>query len=393
MVFLSKNRNIVCLKHTTVMAHTIMYKISVFIPVYRESRFLEPLLTYLLNDPYENKEIFVVIDEPTQKSIETSNKFSNNKVHFILNGERRGKANVLNEVVKKSTGDIFLFLDSDVLLDAQEDSFLETIVKEMDDAEIIEIRKEVMKDSFISRVARYDYLSFSLTNWFFSKKIGRCLGINGAAFAIKRKAFETLGGFRRVICEDLDIATRSFINKMRFKFVDKVMAYTKAPSSWKEWFNQRKRWGIGTAFWFKEYFSLFKRIVKEYPKIVALSLLFIFPALPLLLMNLFTPDEIFVKTLYVSLILLSSQTNILLPPTALTSTTLSVLKSIIVVAGNLIAYSLLFFLIARRFRSSFNPLDFIIYYFITAPLWLLIVITSIIRVYLNPKDIKIDWKT
>lgn len=373
------------------MMHAMTHKISIFIPVYRESCFLESLLTCLLNDPYGNKEIFVVIDQPTQKSIEISNKFFS-RVYFVFNGERKGKANVLNEIVDKATGDIFLFLDSDVLLNTCEGSFLETIIKEMDTAEIIDIKKEVINDSFISKLARYDYLSFNLTNWFFSKKIGRCLGINGAAFAIKKEAFKALGGFRRVICEDLDLATRSFISKMRFKFIDKVTACTKVPSSWREWFNQRKRWGAGAAFWFKEYFSFLKRIAKEHPKIATLSLLFIFPSLPLLLLNLLTPDEIFVKTLYISLILLSTKTSIFLPPTALTSTTISILKSIIVVAGNLLVYSLLFFLIAKKFHSSFNPLHFIIYYFIIAPLWLLIVITCIIQVYFNPKKIKIDWK-
>ena len=46
-------------------------KVSVFIPVYRESPFLESLLDSLVNDPYEYKEIHVVIDEPTDKRIET----------------------------------------------------------------------------------------------------------------------------------------------------------------------------------------------------------------------------------------------------------------------------------------------------------------------------------
>jgi cellulose synthase/poly-beta-1,6-N-acetylglucosamine synthase-like glycosyltransferase len=369
------------------------HKISIFIPVYRESCFLEPLLNSLLNDSYKNKEILVVVDEPTQGSLDVSEKFSD-KVHFIFNGKRKGKANVLNEIVNESTGDIFLFLDSDVLLDTKEndESFLEAIAKEMDDAEIVEVKKGVIKDSFISRIASYDYLGFNLTNWYFSRRIGRCLGINGAAFAIKRETFESLGGFRRVICEDLDIATRSFIKDARFKFMDKITAYTRVPSSWKEWFNQRKRWGVGAAFWFKENFKLLKRVLKEHPEVAIPSLLFIFPALPLLLINLFMPDDLYTKMLYISLILLSTKTNLLLPPTALTSTTISTLKSFFVVIGNLIASSIIFYLFARRIRFHFNPMEFTIFYFIMAPLWLLIMITSLIRVYTKPENIKIDWK-
>lgn len=365
--------------------------ISIFIPVYRESDFLEPLLRSLLEDPYGEKEIFVIVDEPTDRSIEVSKRFSG-KVHFTFNGERKGKANVLNEIVKSSRGSIFLFLDSDILVDGGSGVFLETIAREMRDAEIIEVKKGVVKDSFIAKITSYDYLSFNLTNWYFSSRMGRCLGVNGAAFAIKRETFEALGGFRRVICEDLDLATRSFVSGARFKFTDKVTVYTKVPSTWREWFNQRKRWGIGAAFWLKEHFKLLKSVVRKYPGVMIPSLLFIFPALPLFLVNLFVPDDLSLKMLYISLILLSSKTSILLPPTALTSTTLPILRSLFIALGNLIAYSLTFYLIARKFRFSFNPLEFVIFYFIIAPLWLLIIVASLLKVCIKPESIKIDWK-
>jgi len=366
-------------------------RISIFIPVYKESIFLEPLLTRLLEDPYENKEIYVVIDEPTEKSIKISEKFSKD-VNFTFNGKRKGKANVLNEIVRKSSGDIYLFLDADTIIDGNGGSFLKTIVKEMENAEIIEVKKEVFRDSFVARIVSYDYLSFNLTNWYFSRKIGKCLGVNGAAFAIRRETFNALGGFRRVICEDLDIATRSFISGARFKFIDKITVYTKAPSSWKEWFNQRKRWGIGAAFWFKEHFKLLKDVLRKYPWVTVPSLLFIFPALPLLLISLFIPDDLTVKMLYVSLILLSTKTSILLPPTAITSTTISTLRNFFIVIGSIVSYEVIFYAIARRFQFCFNPLEFAVFYFVIAPLWLLIIIASIIKVYTKSNKIKVDWK-
>ncbi|MEM2309827.1 MAG: glycosyltransferase family 2 protein [Candidatus Bathyarchaeia archaeon] len=366
--------------------------ISIFIPVYKESDFLEPLLRGLLEDPYREKEIFVVIDEPTERSIRISEVFSSDNVHFIFNGERKGKANVLNEIVKDSKGTIFLFLDSDILIDGGKESFLEIISREMRDAEMIEVKKGVVKDSFIARIVNYDYLSFNLTNWYFSSRMGRCLGVNGAAFAIRREVFERLGGFRRVICEDLDLATRSFVAGVRFKFVDKVSVYTKVPSRWREWFNQRRRWGIGAAFWFREHFKLLKRIVCKHPGIILPSLLFIFPALPLFLVSLFIPDDLSLKALYVSLILLSAKASILLPPMALTSTALSMLRSFLIVVGNLTIYSLIFYVVAKKFHFNFNPFEFAIFYFIVAPIWLLIVIVSLFKVYIRPENIRVDWK-
>jgi cellulose synthase/poly-beta-1,6-N-acetylglucosamine synthase-like glycosyltransferase len=368
-------------------------KISIFIPVYRESDLLEPLLRSLLDDSYGEKEIFIVIDEPTPRSLEVASKFSkNDNIHFTFNGDRKGKANVLNQIVDSSKGEIFLFLDADTIIDGGGESFLKIISEEMKNADIVEVKKDIIRDSFIAKVVSYDYLSFNLTNLYFSRKIGRCLGVNGAAFAIKREKFKDLGGFRRVICEDLDIATRSFTNNMRFKFLDNIAVYTKAPSSWRRWFNQRKRWGIGAAFWFKEYFGLLKNIARKYPKVIVPSLFFIFPALPLILVNLLVPDDLYLKIFYISMILLSTGTNIFIPPAALTSTTLPALRNFLALIVGLVTYSTVFYFAARKLRFHFNLLEFTAFYFIAAPLWLLIVIASLVRVYIKPESIKIDWK-
>jgi|GEM_PF-142999 len=367
-------------------------KISILIPVYRESDLLEPLIEDLLKDPYEEKEIFVIIDEPTQKSLDLSKRFSGENVHFIFNGVRKGKANVLNEIAKKSKGDILLFLDSDVLIEKNGESFLKAVASEMNDADILEIKKGIIRNSFVAKVASYDYLGFNFTSLYFSRSIGRCLGINGAAFAVKKSTFEELGGFRRVICEDLDIATRSFTNGARFKFAENISVHTKAPSSWREWFIQRKRWGIGAAFWFKENLRILKYAVRKYPKVIIPSLLLIFPALPIMLANLFIPDDLSLKMLYVSLILLSTKMNIFMPPTALTSTTLLMLRNFLIFLGSLATYSTTFYLIARKLHFHFNFLEFTVFYFIAAPLWLLIIVVSLIKVYVKPHNIKVDWK-
>ncbi len=364
---------------------------SIFIPVYRESDLLKPLLERLLADPYKEKEIFVVIDEPTTKSLSIVREFSGS-VYFIWNGERKGKANVLNELVEKSTGEILLFLDSDVLIDESSKSFLHKIADEMADADIVEMKKKVIRDSFIARIVSYDYLSFNFTSWFFSRKLGRCLGLNGAAFAIRRKAFEELGGFRRVIVEDLDIATRSFIKGLRYKFVKDISISTKAPSSWSRWFEQRKRWGIGSALWLKEYFQNIIKIVKDHPGVLLPSLLFIFPSLPFFLFTLIMPDDLYIKALYVSMLVLSTQASLLLPPIAFTSTSLAFMRNLFVMIGSVGAYSAVFYVIARKLGFIFNPVEFMVFYIVYSPLWLLIIIASLLKVYVGLKRIDIDWK-
>jgi len=365
-------------------------KISIFIPVYEESELLEPLLVDLLTDPYQNKEIFLVVDEPTPKSLELVDAFRD-KVHFRLNGERKGKVNVLNGVVKESCGEILLFLDSDIQIDRRSGGFLSRISEEMREAQMIEVKKGVIRDSFLARIVSYDYLGFNFANWLFSRTLRKCLGFNGAAFAIRRETFTSLGGFRRVISEDLDMGTRSFKEGVRFKYLEDIGVYTRAPSSWREWFKQRKRWGVGTGFWLKEYFRDLVGIVRKYPR-VPLSLLFIFPSLPLLLIVLLIPDELPVKIIYISLLLLSTWTSLLLPPAAFTSTTIFLLKNLFLTVCNIGVYSTIFYVIARKLGHSFNPLEFTFFYLVYSPLWLLIVITSIVKVWMNPEWVEVDWK-
>ena len=366
-------------------------RFSIFIPVYRESEFLEPLLVNLVADLYENKEIIVVVDEPTEKSLSLADKYSN-KVRFVWNGERRGKVNVLNEVVEQSTGDILFFLDSDIILDNNTETILETISREIENAEIVEVKKDVIRDSFLARIVSYDYMGFNFTNWFFSRKLNRCVGLNGAAFAIKREAFMTLGGFRKVIMEDLDIGTRSFIKGIRYKFMKNIRIYTKAPSSWNDWYKQRKRWALGSALWFKEYFKDFVRIAKAHPGVLLPALLLIFPCLPFFLVTLIMPDEIFLKTVYFSLLLLSTQTTLLLTPAAFTSTSLAIFRNLTLMVGGIGAYSSFFYMLSRKMGCPFNPLEFLLFYLVYSPLWLLIIVTNLSRVCLKQKTASIDWK-
>ncbi|MBS7614464.1 glycosyltransferase family 2 protein [Candidatus Bathyarchaeota archaeon] len=366
-------------------------KISVFIPVYHESEFLEPLLSRLLEDPYDEKEIFVIVDEPTEKSLCLANRFSG-KTRFVFNGVRKGKVNALNEVVAQSTGEILFFLDSDTMLDSGLEALFRQISKEIEDAEIVEVKKDIIRDSFIAKIVSYDYLGFNFTNWLFSKKLSRCLGLNGAAFAVKRETFKILGGFRKVIMEDLDIGTRSFINGVRYKFVRNIRVYTKAPSSWSSWFKQRKRWALGSALWFKEYFKDLVRMAKSHPSVLLPALFFIFPCLPFFLFTLFIPDEIFLKTFYFSLLLLSTQTTLLLAPTAFTSTSLAILRNLAFMVGNIGAYSSFFYFLSRKMGNSFNLLEFVIFFLIYSPLWFLMIITNLSRVCLKQKTGAIDWK-
>lgn len=367
-------------------------KISVFIPVFRESSLLESLLECLMGDPYPLKEVICVIDNPTEKSLMIVKKFGG-KVKFILNGHRIGKVNALNEAFNYSTGDVLLFLDSDVKLPENLNSFLEEVVKEIKDVDLLDIKKKTIRDSFIAKITHYDYLCNSITNWFFSKTLRKCLGFNGAAFAIKREAFKKLGGFRRIVSEDLDLGTRSFLEDCKFKQAEKLEVYTKVPSTLKAWYGQRKRWGIGVALWIKENYKTLAKIMVKFPKTLIPSIFIISPSIILFLISIFIPTVISYESSTILLLtFLSSKLGFLIPPTLLVFLAVLLIKNLTLLLVSLLASTLFYYVAAKKLNYRFNPAEFLVFYLFLSPLWLLITVTNLVKVFFQPNKIKIDWK-
>lgn len=239
--------------------------ISIFIPVYRESNQLACMLKEMSSQNV-TKEIFVTVDEPTDDFSEKIKQFENGSVKFIINKIRVGKANALNNAVKLSSGKVLLFLDSDIEIPNDPD-YLRKIVMEMQHADVLDIKKKVAKGkSFLSRMAYYEYFTFNISAWLASRYMHKCPAVNGAAFAIKRETFEKVGGFHKVVAEDIDIATRAFMEDSSFAYTAEVEVKNVVYSEWRKWFRQRRRWAIGQALWLKYWYRDLAKNLLRNPK-------------------------------------------------------------------------------------------------------------------------------
>ncbi len=372
-----------------------MVEISVIIPVYRESRLLPKILDKLLNQKINSKlyEIIVIIDEPTKYSLELAKKYSK-KVKFILNKKRVGKAIALNKAVKHSSGRILLFLDSDILL-PEDKNYLKKVIEEMKDTDILDIKKEVIKDSFLSRMTCYEYIGFNIGSWFLSKFARKCLSVNGSAFAMRRKVFTSLKGFRRVVAEDLDIVIRAFIKNYKFKYTKRVKVCNSVHSNWKNWFMQRKRWAIGCGLFLKEWYrDLLKACVKQ-PQIFIPFLFFLNPSLILILLYLFVPNLLVYKILSLIFLFLAVKLNFVLPVLWLSTLGVDFIKNSLASLLSFLSFSTVFFTLSKKLDFNFKFHEFLIYYFFYSLLNLFITIIGIITALLfEKKALKIisDWK-
>ncbi|MEM0007987.1 MAG: glycosyltransferase family 2 protein [Candidatus Bathyarchaeia archaeon] len=364
-------------------------RISVFIPVYRHSDLLEELLDGLVNDSYQNKEIFVTIDEPTADVQRVIERFRG-EVHFILNGHRRGKVGALNEAVRVSSGEILLFLDADVKLGECRD-FLKTVALEMEDADILDIKKKIILDSFVSRMVNYEFVGSNFSSFLYSKLVQKCFAVGGTAFAIKRETFEEVGGFAKVVSEDLDLAARAFYRNKRFKFTNKAEVYTKAPSGWRSWLAQRKRWGIGTGIWIKAHGGKVVRSIAKYPYIAFPCSLMLFPTVALILFNYvcsFFPDAQLFNFIPKALASQLNLTSVPVLPPSLTTILFTALTNFFL---GFIMFSTIFYIASKKLGFQFSIAEFMTYYFFYQPLSFIVLFAGIIAGIFF-KDHKIDWK-
>ncbi len=365
-----------------------MAKISIYIPVYKESRHLETMLDCLIRDTYSDKEIIVCIDEPTSKSRSLEGEYPH--VTFRFSGERLGKVSSLNAAVAETTGEYLLFLDSD--LELRIDNLLEAVAFELDKHELVELKKRIIRDNLVSRIVSYDYLSENFTSYIFAKYLHRCLSFNGAAFAIHRRIFLKLNGFGHEICEDLDIAIRSWKAGVDFGYSEYAEVWNSVDPSLRVWLNQRRRWGIGLGNWIRDNWKLLISTSFQKPKIMLPALFILFPSLTLILQLFFLPSPFSVRLITVTLLLLSSWANIFTTPTLIFGLGIVAVYALLLTTLFLSTYACIFYYFARRLGFAFNLLEFSIYFLIYNPLWLTITVATLFRVLFWRGDPKLDWK-
>jgi len=367
-----------------------MDMISILIPIYKESNLVETLLNQLIKDPYKDKEIISVIDEPTQNSLELVKKFKN-KVIFLINKKRKGKANALNGAAKLAKGDVFLFIDADCII-SKSKNFLEKVAKGMKNADLLDIKKNIIEnESFYSKMFNYESLTGALTSWIFNK-LNVCLGICGQVFAVKEAFFKEIGGFKNVIAEDLEIGMQSYLRRKKYKYLEEVELKSKTPNSWNSFLKQRKRWGLGAGFHFKKYW---KNILKEYfkhPKDAMIALYYLWPTM-ISLFSVFFIDSFLGKFLMLSLISASIKFTFLMPIIFLISLGTLFLKNILLFLLTYIISATAFFIISKRFGYIFRNKDFAIYYIIYSPISFIIYNYYFYKALLSSDKITLeDWK-
>lgn len=366
--------------------------VSIFIPVYKESKQLANALREFSSQDV-SKEVFVTVDEPTEEFTQEIRKLEDSHVKFIVNKERLGKVNALNSAVELSSGKVLVFLDSDIEVPSDPD-YLRKIVMEMQHTDVLDIKKQVKREkSFLSRMAYYEYFTFNISAWLASRYMHKCPAVNGAAFAIKRETFDRIGGFHKVVAEDIDIATRAFLEDSNFAYTPDVEVQNVVHSDWGTWFRQRRRWAIGQALWLKVWYrDLAKRFVKK-PQVFLPSLFFLYPSVAVFFLSAVVPSLWMYNSLLVFSLFLSVKFNIALPIFLVSLATADILKILLISMSSFALTAGVFYGFSRKLKFKIKLHELFVYYFFYSSLWMAIIVLGHIQVLVLGKKVAPDWKT
>ena len=173
--------------------------ISVIIPVYNSSQTLKKCLDAVFDNNFENFEVIVVSDNSLDNSVDISKNYNFKIIELEKN---RGPAFARNTGANSASGDILLFIDSDVIIKNNAMLHVDKIIKS-DEKKIVQgiYSHEPNYKNMATQYQQsfYCYFTFNTKDNYSDTLISMC-------FAIKKNIFQKLNGFntkiRKATAED-----------------------------------------------------------------------------------------------------------------------------------------------------------------------------------------------
>lgn len=227
--------------------------ISIVVPARNEEKVIERLLQRLteLNYPKNKLEVIVVDDQSFDRTGEIAEYYAS-KYPFLIKVIHRevgglGKAEVLNEGLKYTSGEIVGFLDADYvpernILRKVAPCFLDEIVV------IVQTRIFILngRRGRVSKVVMLERLGGYRVNQRARELFGLVPQFAGTAGFVRRSVLLKLGGFDpNTLAEDTDLTFRALLAGFRIRYLDHAESGEEAVEGWRAYWRQRKRWAKG----------------------------------------------------------------------------------------------------------------------------------------------------
>lgn len=219
--------------------------ISVLIPAYNEEKVIANTIEALIETSYPKKEIILIDDGSKDKTLEISKKYQNKIT--VVHKENGGKASALNYGLVYAKGEVVVIVDADTIIGK---NALMEIIKGFEVNENvaavagnIKVRNRI---NLITICQALEYITGIQVVRRAFDIFGTITIVPGALGAFKKSALKKLGSYHKdTIVEDFDATVQLLKTGLITQGSTKSTAYTEAPSTLKDFVNQRKRWYRG----------------------------------------------------------------------------------------------------------------------------------------------------
>ncbi len=232
--------------------------VSIIIPTFNKESTIAKVIDSVLTLDYPKKEIIVVNDGSTDKTLEICKKYEREgKIKLISYQKNRGKAFALNKGIKASSFDIIVTVDADSF---PKKNSLKKLMKYFVDPEVGAVAgtvKVLNKNKFLTLAQGLEYLhqGFQRVCQGFLDAI---MVAPGPLTAYRKEALIKTGYFDNdTSVEDFDMTIK--IHKAGYKVMSerKAEVLTLAPESLDRWWKQRVRWSRGGLQILRKHFDVF----------------------------------------------------------------------------------------------------------------------------------------
>ncbi len=230
-------------------------KFSVVIPIYNRPDEVKELLESLSIQTYKNFEVLLIEDGSTLKCEDVANEYNNKLSISYFYKINEGRSIARNYGIARAIGDYYVIFDSDCII--PENYF--TIVNEFLHHNPIDCfgGPDRAHHSFtpIQKAISYSMTSFLTTGGLrgSSKKITKFYP-RSFNMGFNKKVIEATGGFPDIpLAEDIDLSFRIEKAGLSIALIEKAFVYHKRRTSFKQFFRQVNRFGIGRIDLYKKY--------------------------------------------------------------------------------------------------------------------------------------------
>jgi len=226
--------------------------VSILVPVKNEEKVVGRLLEALLNLDYppEKREIIVVEDGSTDKTVEVCNGYVREhfgSIRLLSKPISNGKPSALNYAFKRARGEIIGVFDAD---NVPEPDVLFRVAESFQNPSIVAVQGKLCSinadENLFTKVVSFEEAILYEAYPRGKDALNLSNHLSGTCSFIRRRVVENIGGWdENSLTEDMEMSARLLETNKNIKYDPDVRSWQETPASLTEFLKQRTRWCRG----------------------------------------------------------------------------------------------------------------------------------------------------